>query len=91
MAASPKAPRRSSRAPLALALVALAGVAACAWSASALTGVARLDKLATGFVAHAVDAKVGRRGNWGRRAAARARACRAADPVPPPLLPRSPP
>ena len=58
MASSSKAATRRSRAPVALALLALAGCAAVGWSARALAGVGRLDALAAGVVSYAVESKV---------------------------------
>ena len=73
MASSSKHATRRSRAPVALALLALAGCAAVGWSARALAGVGRLDTLAAGVVSYAVESKVselggGRRGREGGEA-----------------------
>lgn len=69
MPSSTKPSPRRSRAPVALALLALAGCAAVGWSARALAGVGRLDTLAAGVVSYAVESKV--RGLRGERAGRR--------------------
>jgi hypothetical protein len=66
MPSSTKPSPRRSRAPVALALLALAGCAAVGWSARALAGVGRLDTLAAGVVSYAVESKVRGEGGAGR-------------------------
>ena len=66
MPSSTKPSPRRSRAPVALALLALAGCAAVGWSARALAGVGRLDTLAAGVVSYAVESKVRERRGEGQ-------------------------